>query len=68
MNLRRSVVISVNISARALHMVECGCYVPHEAHQEEWGSQDGIGEEVQASDQFIIPSHGIEVDEESTEP
>ena len=57
-----------NICTRALHMIECRCDVPHETHQEEWNAQDGIGEEIQPAYQLIIPSHGIEVDEEGREP
>ena len=49
-------------------MIEGRRDVPHEAHQKEWGPQDGIGQEVQPSYQLIIPSHGIEVDEEGREP
>ena len=49
-------------------MVECGCYISHEAHQEKWHLKDIFRDEVHPTHKFIIPGHGIEIEEEGEEP
>ena len=68
MNLKLSVSAWASIAMAHLHMVQSRRDVAHQAHEEEWHLQDGIGDEVQSSYQLVVPCHRIEVDEEGGSP
>ena len=49
-------------------MIQSRRDVAHEAHHEKGYLEDRIRNEVHSADDFIIPRHGVEVDEEREEP
>jgi len=51
-----------------LHLIESGRDVPHQAHEEEGDLQDGIGKEVQAVHELVIPGGLLKVDDERKHP
>ncbi len=45
-------------------MVESGCDISHQAHEEKRHLQDLVAQEVQAFHKLIIPRYSVEIDQE----
>ena len=49
-------------------MVQGGCDIAHEAHEEEGNLKDIVGDEVQPSHKLVIPCGGLEIDKKRKSP